>query len=75
MDAFVRHNHFGVLYPILRCVLYIVLVRAFIQLEESRIMAIGLGLPEDTLINQHKFEDESQSSGALFTSRCDLIAV
>ncbi|KAJ7611250.1 hypothetical protein FB45DRAFT_804045 [Roridomyces roridus] len=44
VEAFARHNHFNVLYPILR------------------LMAIGLELPEEELVKQHKFEAAGESS-------------
>ncbi|KAJ7025656.1 hypothetical protein C8F04DRAFT_1212803 [Mycena alexandri] len=44
IQAFARHNHFNVLYPILR------------------LMALGLELSEDALVNQHSFEATSETS-------------
>ncbi|KAK0484487.1 hypothetical protein IW261DRAFT_840646 [Armillaria novae-zelandiae] len=44
IDDFARHNHFNVVYPILK------------------LLARGLELPEDTLIKQHQFNAEGESS-------------
>ncbi|PBK90715.1 Clavaminate synthase-like protein [Armillaria gallica] len=44
LDDFARHNHFNVVYPILK------------------LLARGLELPEDTLIKQHQFDAEGESS-------------
>ncbi|KAJ7615251.1 hypothetical protein DFH06DRAFT_1367364 [Mycena polygramma] len=44
IQAFAHHNHFNILYPILR------------------LLALGLELPEDTLVEQHKFEAAGESS-------------
>ncbi|KAK7007967.1 Clavaminate synthase-like protein [Favolaschia claudopus] len=44
IEAFATHNHFNVLYPILR------------------LLALGLELPEETLVEQHKFEAVGESS-------------
>ncbi|KAJ7691339.1 hypothetical protein B0H17DRAFT_1159825 [Mycena rosella] len=44
LEAFARHNHFNVLYPILR------------------LLALGLELPEDTLVAQHRFEAAGETS-------------
>ncbi|KAJ7046188.1 hypothetical protein C8F04DRAFT_939332 [Mycena alexandri] len=44
IEAFAHHNHFNVLYPILR------------------LLALGLELPEETLVDQHKFEADGETS-------------
>ncbi|KAJ7851329.1 hypothetical protein B0H13DRAFT_2400039 [Mycena leptocephala] len=44
IEVFAHHNHFNVLYPILR------------------LLALGLELPEDTLVDQHKFEALGETS-------------
>ncbi|KAJ7746006.1 hypothetical protein B0H16DRAFT_1422001 [Mycena metata] len=44
IEVFARHNHFNVLYPILR------------------LLALGLELPEETLVEQHRFEAEGETS-------------
>ncbi|KAJ7473985.1 hypothetical protein FB451DRAFT_1133427 [Mycena latifolia] len=43
IDAFAHHNHFNIVYPILR------------------LLALGLELPEDTLVAQHQFEAAGES--------------
>ncbi|EIM83980.1 Clavaminate synthase-like protein [Stereum hirsutum FP-91666 SS1] len=44
LEDFAKHNHFNVVFPILR------------------LLAIGLELPEDALVEQHKFEGVDESS-------------
>ncbi|KAJ7615250.1 hypothetical protein DFH06DRAFT_1239967 [Mycena polygramma] len=44
IQVFAHHNHFNILYPILR------------------LLALGLELPEETLVEQHKFEAAGESS-------------
>ncbi|KAK7050003.1 hypothetical protein VNI00_005434 [Paramarasmius palmivorus] len=44
IKAFAEHNHYNILFPILR------------------LLALGLELPEDTLVNQHRFDAAGESS-------------
>ena len=64
IEEFAKHNHFDVLFPILRCVLRIS-VQAFINAISGRLLALGLELPEDTFVNIHGFEDASETYGMI----------
>ncbi|KAK0481287.1 Clavaminate synthase-like protein [Armillaria novae-zelandiae] len=43
IEAFIKHNHFNVLYPILR------------------LLALGLGLPENALVDIHRFSSDAET--------------
>lgn len=65
IEAFARHNHFSVLHPILRCAR----VRSLhhgAEIKYLRLLALGLELPEDALVDHHKFEAAGESSGNSF---------
>lgn len=60
--SFARHNHFNILHPILR---YASGLRNSLALNVysrlTRLVARGLELPEDTLVDTHKFDADGET--------------
>ena len=62
IDAFARHNHQHVLHSILRWECFLNNIIAILN-TCYRLFALGLELPEETLVNLHRFDAVGESSG------------
>lgn len=58
---FSQHNHFRVLHPVLRYVY--VFEQAFSENDVSRLLALGLELPEETFVNIHGYDAVGETYG------------
>jgi hypothetical protein len=73
LDDFNKHNHYNILFPILRSAHTVsffykkLFVLKFLNaVYASRLLALGLEIPEETFVEQNKFEDEGFSSSACY---------
>lgn len=65
IEAFGRHNHLNVLHPLLRFVPH--LLPALFPAEQTfRLLALGLGLEENRLVDLHGYSAVGESYGAFF---------
>ncbi|KAF5388847.1 hypothetical protein D9757_005664 [Collybiopsis confluens] len=65
ISLFARHSHENILYPILRYLGICAQVgrvdaKRISSYHPRRLMALGLELPEDTLLNMHRWDSESE---------------
>ncbi|KAK0235432.1 Clavaminate synthase-like protein [Armillaria nabsnona] len=61
IEAFARHNHLNVLHPILRfCILFSLHLVVLLTCQ-LRLLALGLGLPEDALVDLHGYSSVGES--------------
>ena len=61
VSSFARYNHFNILHPVLQCVLDSLLLSERVCSYMTRLVARGLELPEDTLVNAHQFDADGET--------------